>query len=241
MTNWAFNKDLLSMLSDVLDLSFAEISRRVGLKQQVMNRYTKDEINISIQTVLKICNKLCIPLQYFVSIDGVSVIPQREYATLPRNEWRPVDFNRIICEDLFGPNKIHWKDVGETMGAKSQNAHKRFKLKTRFPVDDFFTTCTSFQISPFLFFIDYNTIKEGGESKETRKPDNPQAQPDIQDLQKRLGELERRVEHTDAQYKTLLQKYNKLERLYNSLAHDSGTFLLQAAEQSETYDGSKKK
>lgn len=158
MITWTFNKMLFTQLSDVLDISFAKIAERSNLKQPVLSRYVRGEIEVSVQVLIKICNSLRMPIYYFVSENGNHVIPNREYANLPLALWQPITWNHQAAELTFGDGegKIYWKDVAAVMGVSSQKPHERFLLRKRFPIEGFLTTCTHYQISPFKFLVDPN-------------------------------------------------------------------------------------
>jgi len=165
MITWTFNRKLFMQLSDVLDISYAKIAERCGLRQQVISRYVTGEIELSLQVLIKICNALRMPIYYFVSENDNHVIPNRESATLPLGLWQPITWNHQVVELTFGDGegKIYWKDVAAVMGVSSQKPHERFLLRRRFPIEGFLTTCTHYQISPFKFLIDPNreTDKQG--------------------------------------------------------------------------------
>ena len=126
MTKWSFNMLLLSRLSDVLDISGAEIARRCGLTQQVLNRYMNGDIVLSVQVLMKICNAMRMPAYHFVSEDGSSVLPIREEATLPLDCWHPIEWDIQAVELTFGDGegRIFWKDVAKVMDISSQKPHE---------------------------------------------------------------------------------------------------------------------
>ena len=74
MDRWKFNTTLFSSLSDVLDITGTEIARRCGLRQQVLSRYTTNEIVVSVQILIKLCNSLRMPVYYFVAENNNFVI-----------------------------------------------------------------------------------------------------------------------------------------------------------------------
>ena len=158
MSTWTFNRKLFTQLSDVLDISFAKIAEQCGLRQQVLSRYVTGEIELSLQVLIQLCNGLRIPIYYFVSENGNHVIPNREFATLPQTQWQPITWNHQAAELIFGDGegKIYWKDVAVVMGVSSQKPHERFRLRRRFPIENFLTVCTHYQISPFKFLVDPN-------------------------------------------------------------------------------------
>lgn len=158
MEKWSFNIQLLGSLSEVLDLTGTEIARRCGLRQQVFSRYATNERGIPIQVLIKLCNVIRMPINYFVSEDDNHIIPNRENATIPIDEWHPVFWNSANVEKIFGDgsNQIRWRDVAEVMKVTPMKPHERFSLRRRFKVTDFLTTCNAFDLSPFLFLNDPN-------------------------------------------------------------------------------------
>lgn len=220
MVKWEFNLNLLLGLSDVLDISFAEIARRSGIKQQMLSRYIQQDFVVSVGTLIKICNALRMPIYYFVAENGASVIPVRENATVPCDEWHSIKWDGKAAEDVFHKSRISWTDVSKAMGIKSQNARKRFLEGTRFPVDEFFNTCTNLQISPYNFIIDRNRQEEKkkhkGGSKKSGVPRAFSTKMDeikpgeIEELRKEIAELRATISSIQEQYEMLRQDYNVL-------------------------------
>ena len=206
MEKWSFNMPLFSRLSEVLDITGTEIARRCGLRQQVLSRYTTNENVVSIQVLLNICNALRMPMHLFVSENHNFIIPNRESATIPLDQWHPVSWNYEAVEQVFGDGsgRINWKDVAVVMNVSSQKPHERFSLRRRFKITDFFTACNAFNLSPFLFINDPNR-EEPTKARPTPKPRKQKTSPppSYAELQERVGQLESEV--TDLQ-----QKFEKL-------------------------------
>ena len=230
MNKWSFNSLLFSRLPDVLEISGAEIARRCGMKQQVFNRYTNQEVMLSVQILMTICNSLRMPIHFFVSEENNHVIPNRECATIPLDEWHPIDWNYDAVEKTFGDGggRIYWKDVADAMDVTEQKPHDRFKLKTRFPIDGFLATCNKLNISPYLFLIDNNRDKAKrergkrgcGPRGSAMREESLRA--DVAALTKKLDDLNTTVTELTAKYDDLLQRHtalldrhNRLERYFN--------------------------
>lgn len=207
MDKWSFNMPLFSRLSDVLDITGTEIARRCGLRQQVLSRYTTNEIVVSVQILLKLCNTLRMPVYYFVAEDNNFVIPNRESATIPLDEWQPISWDYDAVERIFGDGKgqIQWKDVAVVMKASSQKPHERFALKRRFKVTDFFVTCNAFNLSPFLFMIDPNRPQSTTSKTQTSTPPS-------------YAELVRKVDHLESDIAELRLKLTALLHDHEALA-----------------------
>lgn len=225
MTKWSFNMLLLSRLSDVLDISGAEIARRCGLTQQVLNRYMNGDIVLSVQVLMKICNAMRMPAYHFVSEDGSSVLPIREEATLPLDCWHPIEWDIQAVELTFGDGegRIFWKDVAKVMDISSQKPHERFLLRKRFPVDGFFTACSHYGISPFRFLIDPN---RKGAKRQLPTPLRGGAgggvsPSEIADLQRKLSDLSAIVDDLTSKFSALLERHNLLENRFRSSLGDS--------------------
>lgn len=215
---WSFNMLLFSRISKVLDISEAEIARRCGMTQQVLNRYTSTDIMLSVQNLLKICNALRMPAYYFVSEDNHHVVPNRETATIPLDQWRPVTWDVQAVELTFGDREgqIFWKDVAEAMGVTSQKPHDRFLLRKRFPVNDFLQTCNKLNLSPFQFLIDPNrdtTAKRKRGSITPGKTTSPPPSPAT------IADLCRKIDTLSETVADLTQKYQSLLRAHEALAH----------------------
>lgn len=225
MDRWKFNTTLFSSLSDVLDITGTEIARRCGLRQQVLSRYTTNEIVVSVQILIKLCNSLRMPAYYFVAENNNFVIPNREDATIPLDYWHPIEWNIQAVEQTFGDGegRIYWKDVAVAMEASSQKPHERFTLRRRFKVTDFLHTCSYFNISPFKFLIDENRECSKGKGRRPAVPVAPQAgnneavRAEVAALTKRLNGLNATVADITAKYKDLLQRHNALLERHNRM------------------------
>ena len=225
MNKWSFNSLLFNKLPDVLDISGAEIARRCGMKQQVFNRYTNQEVMLSVQILMTICNSLRMPIHFFVSEENSHVIPNRECATIPIDEWQPIGWNHDAVEQTFGDGggRIYWKDVAEAMDVTEQKPHDRFKLKTRFPIDGFLTTCNKLNISPFLFLIDNNRdkAKRKGGKRATVPAGHPVGNADLRTdvaaLTKKLEGLSTTVANITVKYDELLQRHTALLERHNRM------------------------
>ncbi len=207
MNKWSFNTPLFRRLSDVLDITGTEIARRCGLHQQVLSRYTTNETVVNIQVLLNLCNSLRMPIHYFVSRNNNFIIPNRENATIPLEDWKPVSWNYDAVERIFGDgnNRIKWKDVAVAMNASSQKPHERFCLKRRFKVTDFFTACNAFNLSPFLFLNDPNFHN-------TKQHKRPASSPPYEALPHRINTLELEIADLKKKFATLLHNHEELAK-----------------------------
>lgn len=209
MNRWSFNMPLFSQLPNVLDINGTEIARRCGLRQQVLSRYTTNESVVTIQVLLNLCNALRMPVYYFVSEDNNFVIPNRESATIPLNEWHEISWNKNVVEQTFGDGegRIKWKDVAVAMNTSSQKPHERFALRTRFKVTDFFTACNAFDLSPFMFLNDPN--RSVGKTKKRA------TMPSYAELQHRVDALEHDIADLKQRFTTLLHRHEELAKRVN--------------------------
>lgn len=223
MEKWSFNSLLFSRLSDVLDISGTEIARRCGIKQQVFSRYTTNETVVSVQTLMKICNALRMPIHFFVSENDSHVIPNRESATIASDCWQPVGWDRQAVEDTFGDGegRIYWRDVAKAMGVSEQKPHDRFLLVTRFPVTDFLTTCSRLGMSPFRFLIDANR-RTANDRRQTAPPSpNESFRTEIADLHRKITDLSATVDDLTSKFSALLERHNLLENRFRTYLGDS--------------------
>lgn len=220
---WNFNMLLFSRISKVLDISEAEIARRCGMTQQVLNRYTSADIMLSVQNLLKICNAMRMPAYYFVSEDNHHIVPNRETATIPLDQWHAITWDKQAVEMTFGDRQgqIFWKDVAEAMGVSSQKPHDRFLLRKRFPIDDFLKTCNKLNLSPFKFLIDPNrnatdkrkhgsTVPRGSAAGKYASP--PPHPADIAALCRKIDTLSETVADLTQKYQSLLHAHEALAR-----------------------------
>lgn len=209
MNKWSFNMPLLERLSDVLDINGTEIARRCGLHQQVLIRYTTNETVINVQVLIKLCNAIRMPIYYFVAENNNFILPNRERATIPLDDWKPVSWNYDAVERTFGDGngRIQWKDVAVAMHASSQKPHERFSLRRRFKVTDFFTACNAFNLSPFMFLNDPN--RPVGKTKRRA------AIPSYAELQRRVDTLEHDIADLKQRLATLLHSHEELTKRVN--------------------------
>lgn len=206
---------LLSKLPQVLDITATEIARRGDINQQVMTRYITGQSVINIQVLLKLCNAIRMPIHFFVAENQNYIIPNRETATIPLDDWNPVSWNFANVERIFGDGKgeIQWKDVAVAMGSSSQKPHERFSLRRRFKVNDFFTACNAFDLSPFLFFNDPNrpSTSNKKQPKSKARKSKPSL-PSYDELSEKVGKLEEGIADLTQKFQDLLQKYEALEQ-----------------------------
>lgn len=218
MEKWTFNNLLFSRLSDVLDISGTEIARRCGITQQLFSRYTLNEVVISVQVLMKICNALRMPCHYFVSEDNNHIVPNRENATIVPDYWHPIFWDRQAVEHTFGDGegRIYWKDVAKAMGVTPQKPHDRFLLITRFPITDFLDTCNRLNISPFRFLIDSNRYQDlSGKNNKTN------FNREIYALRTQIAELSKTANDLTDKYRVLLERQNRLENMVNDFLREN--------------------
>ena len=229
MEQFGFNNLLFSNLSDVLDISGAEIARRCDLKQQVLNRYQNGGSVLPVQVLIKLCNSLRMPARYFVSTDGSHILPSREEATIQKDYWHPIWWDRKAAELTFGDGegKIYWKDLAEVMDVSSQKPHEWFALKKRFPIDRFFKACNHYGISPLRFLVDDNT-DTGQRKREPHRSSNRSdgLRDDIQALSRQLGDLTATIDDLKNKYKELLNAHKQLaQRVQVNIDTISGGYI----------------
>jgi transcriptional regulator with XRE-family HTH domain len=233
MDRWSFNEQLFNRLSEVLDISGAEIARRCGLTQQVLNRYMNSDIVLSVQVLMKICNALRMPAYFFVSENNNHVFPNRESATVALDHWHPIEWDALAVELTFGDGegRIYWKDVAVAMNVSSQKPHERFLLRKRFPIDGFLMACSHFNISPFKFLIDRNR-----ECCKVRSRKNEPS--DITELIRRIDTLNATVDDLTDKYNNLLRRHDALLERHNKLENEfrdyAGLHHIDMAAENET-------
>ena len=213
MDRWCFNSVLFRSLPKVLGISGTEIARRSGLPQQVLSRYTTNEVVVSVQVLMKICNSLRMPIRYFVSENNYHVMPVREKATVAPDRWLPIGWDALAVEQAFGDGegRVYWKDVADVMGVTPQKPHERFLLRTRFPVTDFLSTCSRFNLSPFLFLIDGNAV-DGQAGGPVPEDGGSGVRKEVAVLRRRVEELSAAVSDLSSKYQALLSAHEALSR-----------------------------
>ena len=243
MKTWTFNLDLFLRMSDVLDISVSEIARRAKMHQPALNRYVQQEFVISVETLIQICNALRMPFRYFVADDGVSVIPERENATVPLDNWHQVQWHGRDAERIFYAQRLSWAKVAEAMGvSKGQTAKSRFIDGTRFPIDAFLLTCTKLQVSPWEFVTDSNlpaALQGGAKHKPTRAIRQEPAEVtrlknDVAELNAKLDKLQEENAAMMQRMETMLRRMEEMQQSHRSINYgpvlDSNRALAQAAD-----------
>lgn len=214
---------LLSKLSDVLDISVTEIARRCNINQPVLYHNIKGDVEMTVQSLIRICNGLRIPSHFFISENDNHIIPTRETATIEADRWKNISWNSKVVEKTFGDGdgKIYWKDVASVMKVTAQKPHERFLLRTRFPINSFLNTCNHYSISPFLFLSDQNKPAEKANKqikvKTTAKRSVP---PSYVALAKRVDLLECSVTDLQQKYAALLKLMD--DHISKNSANDIG-------------------
>ena len=221
MERWTFNSLLFCRLSNVLDISITEIAKRVGIRQQVLNRYMKNENELPVQILIKLCNALRMPCYYFVSKDNNYEMPVREIATIASDQFRFIEWDNKMVEHTFGDGEgcIFWKDVAEVMGVTPQKPHDRLLLRTRFTVADFLEICNHFGLSPFSFLVDPNKTKgkgrKGGGSTKTQG--DTTLLDDIAALRREVHSLSDTVSELAWKYQSMTDRYTDLLDAHKTL------------------------
>jgi len=197
MPKYSANALLISRLVDILELSGTAIANRCGIWPATLNRYISGSQHIPIDILLQVCNKIRIPVWYFVNIDNTSLIPTREQMTLPSGIFKEVwwDFDEV--ERSFGDHtgQIRWTEVAEAMGVNPNKPHAWFQLKVRFTLQRFLEVCTAIQFDPFRLLIDPNRPA----ARAIRNPGPPQPvvtsdrEGDIISLQAQISGLQKEV------------------------------------------------
>lgn len=224
MSKWSFNKHFLEKLSDVLDISVNEISRRSNVNQPVLYHIIKGDTEMSVQVLLKVCNGLRIPSRYFICEDNNYIIPTRETATIEADHWTDISWSADAVEGTFGDaeGQINWKYVANVMGVTSQKPHVRFLLRTRFPIGGFLETCNYYNLSPFIFLNDPNRPNEIISKRlptKNRKPLSPT--PSYSELSRRMESLESTIADLQQKFIDLQQKYSDLYNDHIGMAAES--------------------
>lgn len=209
MLKWSFNMLLLNKLSDVLDISVLEIARRCGINQPVLYHYMKGKTELTVNTLIQMCNALRMPSRYFISENNHHIIPTRETATIESARWKPITWNRKEVELTFGDGegKIYWKDVADVMHVTSGRPHDRFLLRTRFPISSFLLTCDHYNLSPFLFLNDPNVNIPIQKMKK-----KPTAPPSYEELSHKVDTLEHDIADLTKKFEALLRAHEALAK-----------------------------
>ena len=211
MEIFRFNFNLLGCLSDLLDLSVAEIAKRCNFNQPTLRMYVRQERIIPVQYLLTLCNTLRMPMRHFF-YHKEYVIPEREHATIEPSRWQPITWDYGYVEERFGdaPGHIYWKDVAKAMNRTDQKPRGRFALKTRFPVTEFLSVCNAFGLSPFDFIRDPNSLPKS--ATRASLPSRPG------DILRDIDALRRELADTLAEIAALREEVKTLREAHDTLA-----------------------
>jgi len=240
MDKWSFNSLLFGRLTDVLDISVTEMAKRCHVRQQVLNRYMKNENELPVKILIKMCNALRMPCHFFVSEYNNHDVPNREIATISAEQWQPIEWDNQAVEHTFGDGegRIFWKDVAVVMGVTAQKPHDRFLLRKRFPVTDFLVVCNHFNLSPFNFLVDQNRDGSGKKGKGIRSTAHPPAmlaeisalRDDVDRLARTAADLTEKYRDIAARYDDLLADHKLLLRRFNEYLADTAAPISIAAD-----------
>lgn len=255
MKKWSYNAQMMYRLSDIMEISVTAIAHRSNINQSVLFHAAKGDTELTVQYLIMICNALRIPSRYFISEGNDHIIPNRETATIEADHWKTITWDTEEVKTVFGEHKgqINWKDVADVMGLTSQKPHERFVLKTRFPITSFLDTCTYYNISPYRFLKDDNSLDDAMKHKRSatmkksvakataKKPKAPtpptyaalsrkveKLEHSVADLQQRLADMQGKYADTLNRYNDMQQKYTVLLTAYNKLVSMNGEMDLAA-------------
>ena len=151
---------------------------------------------------------------------------QRENATIPKDQWHPIEWDTAAVEQTFGdgPGRIYWKEAADAMKVTQQKPRKRFMLEVKFPVTDFLSTCTSLGISPYRFLIDMNQGEcrrwdsapvGGGMGARSVREEVSRLRADLSEAVRLVESHQRAIEELSRKYERLLTEHEALSRRLN--------------------------
>lgn len=223
MPKYCVNTLLVKKLSSILELSGTDIANRCGIWPATLNRYLSGRQQLPIDVLIQLCNKMRIPIYYFISINGTSIIPTREQLTITADKFKQIRWDHEVVESTFGEHsdQIHWADVAASIGIGRKVPHEMFRLKRRFTLTRLMDICNALQLDPFQFLVDPNRMDGKKSFVHTPAPPEPVViqHEDTDGAKEELYNLRGKVSALESEVSALRAKLEKVLAALPILRH----------------------
>lgn len=151
------NTNLFPSLGRVLDMSNTELMKATGIKNATWYRIMGHPDEITVQQLIAIANRLCIPVRRFFLFDNANMVGSKD--DYIENPYKPCHYDTKNLLHLINTRAVATlQDVADTLGITRSNLRNSLVLATRLPLERFLTACEYFGIDPFCVIIDPNPL-----------------------------------------------------------------------------------
>ena len=152
------NINLFTALGRVLGMSNTELMEATGIKNATWYRIMGHPDEITVQQLITIANRLCIPVRRFFLFDETNMVGSKD--DYIENPYKPCHYDTKNLIHLIDTRAVAtWQDVADTLGITRSNLRNSLVLATRLPLVRFLTACEYFGIDPFCVIIDPNPLR----------------------------------------------------------------------------------
>ena len=152
------NINLFPALGRVLGMSNTELMEATGIKNATWYRIMGHPDEITVQQLISIANRLCIPVRRFFLYDETNMVGIKD--DYIENPYKPCHYDTKNLIHLIDTRAVAtWQDVADTLGVTRSNLRNSLLLATRLPLERFLTACEYFGINPFCVIIDPNPLR----------------------------------------------------------------------------------
>lgn len=152
------NINLFPALGRVLGMSNTELMEATGIKNATWYRIMGHPDEITVQQLISIANRLCIPVRRFFLYDETNMVGIKD--DYIENPYKPCHYDTKNLIHLIDTRAVAtWQDVADTLGITRSNLRNSLLLATRLPLGRFLRACEYFGIDPFCVIIDPNPLR----------------------------------------------------------------------------------
>ena len=152
------NTTLITSLGRVLGMTNTELMEATGIMNATWYRIMGHPDQITVQQLITIANKLCIPVRRFFLYDDANMVGSKD--DYMENPYKPCHYHTKNLLHLIDTRAVAtWQDVADTLGITRSNLRNSLVLATRLPLERFLKACEYFGIDPFCVIIDPNPLR----------------------------------------------------------------------------------
>ena len=226
MKNYHLNKNLISTLPRVLRMTHAEIINTTGIAGTTWYRIAGDPAIITVQQLIQLANKLCIPIRKFFILGRTTLIGLREdYIVF--NGYKPCSYSLEAVHQRLGTGTAtSWQKAAKAIGMHWTSTAACMQAQRPLPVERLLTICNTFQFDLFDFLIDPNQ-----EVPHTKRGAGERMQGEISELRQQVADLQNAMLDLSMKYDSLLAEYRKLaSSIHYEIHHFTDSNIAIAAE-----------
>ena len=195
-----FNEKTWKQLAKVLRKSQPEVINEVGIAQSTWYSILNRPSDISVKNLLKVSNRLHIPVRRFFSTGSTEVIGRREdYILEPYAE---CDYNGGRLRSIILSRCISWQEVARVV-EMDRNRVRDSIMSMSTPVSRLILICNTYDIDLFEVLIDPNPDIKIKKARKAPLPETAVMQREIQELCRTVEKLQQEVSTLQEEYKAL--------------------------------------